>query len=76
VLLGAWCGMRCGEIIALKPEDIDLVAATVTVHENRVGLLESPVAFDAPPVAPFGRVLAGAYAAQGPGRPQSCLNRG
>lgn len=49
VLLGAWCGLRRGEIIALKPEDIDLHAATVTVDENRIELLESPVAFDAPP---------------------------
>jgi integrase len=49
VLLGAWCGMRRGEILALKPEDIDLRAATVSVDENRVELLESPVAFDAPP---------------------------
>lgn len=55
VLLGAWCGMRRGEIIALKPEDIDLKAATVTVHENRVELLESPVAFDAPPKTDAGK---------------------
>jgi integrase len=55
VLLGAWCGMRRGEIIALKPEDIDLQAATVTVDENRVELLESPVAFDAPPKTDAGK---------------------
>jgi integrase len=55
VLLGAWCGMRRGEIMALKPEDIDLAAATVTVNENRVELLESPVAFDAPPKTDAGK---------------------
>jgi integrase len=55
VLLGAWCGLRRGEIIALKPEDIDLAAATVTVDENRVELLESPVAFDAPPKTDAGK---------------------
>ena len=55
VLLGAWCGMRRGEIIALKPEDIDLAAATVTVRENRVELLESSVAFDAPPKTDAGK---------------------
>jgi hypothetical protein len=55
VLLGAWCGMRRGEIIALKPEDIDLAAATVTVRENRVELVESPVAFDALPKTDAGK---------------------
>lgn len=55
VLLGAWCGMRRGEIIALKPEDIDLKAATVTVRGSRVELLESTVAFDAPPKTDAGK---------------------
>ena len=49
VLLGAWCGLRRGEIIALTPRDIDLVAGTVTVRTNRVELLETRQAFDAPP---------------------------
>ncbi len=49
VLLGAWCGLRRGEIIALRPGDIDLVAGTVMVRTNRVELLESRQAFDAPP---------------------------
>lgn len=55
VLLGAWCGLRRGEIIALKPEDIDLEAGTVAIDENRVELLETPVAFDAPPKTDAGR---------------------
>ena len=49
VLLGAWCGLRRGEIIALTPGDIDLTAGTVTVRTTRVELLETRQAFDAPP---------------------------
>jgi integrase len=55
VLLGAWCGLRRGEIIALKPGDIDLRSGTVTVRENRVELLEAPTAFDAPPKTDAGK---------------------
>ena len=49
VLLGAWCGLRRGEIIALRPQDIDLAAGTVTIRTNRVELLEARHAFDARP---------------------------
>jgi integrase len=49
VLLAAWCGLRRGEIIALTPADIDLVAGTITVRTSRVELLETREAFDAPP---------------------------
>jgi integrase len=49
VLLGAWCGLRRGEIIALTPRDVDLEAGTVTVRTNRVELLATREAFDAPP---------------------------
>ena len=55
VLLGAWCGLRRGEIIALRPEDIDLDAGTVTVRTNRVELLETRQAFDAPPKTDAGK---------------------
>jgi integrase len=55
VLLGAWCGLRRGEIIALRREDIDLAAATVTVLRNRVELLETHREFDAPPKTDAGR---------------------
>lgn len=55
VLLGAWCGLRRGEIIALTPQDIDLVAGTVTVRTNRVELLETRQAFDAPPKTDAGK---------------------
>jgi integrase len=55
VLLGAWCGLRRGEIIALRREDIDLDAATVTVLRNRVELLETHREFDAPPKTDAGK---------------------
>ena len=55
VLLGAWCGLRRGEIIALTPQDIDLDAGTVTVRTNRVELLETRQAFDAPPKTDAGK---------------------
>src|SRR6185437_12420237 len=31
VLLAAWCGLRRGEVLGLRPADVDLVAGTVTV---------------------------------------------
>jgi integrase len=55
VLLGAWCGLRRGEIIALTPPDIDLEAGTVTVRTNRVELLATREAFDAPPKTDAGK---------------------
>jgi integrase len=55
VLLGAWCGLRRGEIIALHPQDIDLDAGTVTIRTNRVELLETRQAFDAPPKTDAGK---------------------
>src|SRR5450631_4357661 len=41
VLLAAWCGLRCGEIIGLRLEDVNVGSATVTVRRNRVELLEN-----------------------------------
>jgi integrase len=55
VLLGAWCGLRRGEIIALTPRDIDLPAGTVTVRTNRVELLQTRRAFDAQPKTDAGK---------------------
>src|SRR5262249_50245364 len=55
VLLGAWCGLRRGEIIGLRPQDIDLVSGTVFVRKNRVELLETPEAFDADPKTDAGK---------------------
>jgi len=34
VLLAAWCGLRRGEIFALKPDDVDWVKKTIRVDEN------------------------------------------
>src|SRR5665648_247230 len=34
VLLAAWCGLRRGEIFALKPDDVDWKNKTVRVDEN------------------------------------------
>jgi integrase len=55
VLLAAWCGLRRGEILALRRCDLDLHAGMVTVRHSRVELLESPVAFDADPKTDAGR---------------------
>ncbi|MBT8227021.1 MAG: site-specific integrase [Dactylosporangium sp.] len=55
VLLAAWCGLRRGEVIGLMIEDIDLAAGTVTVHRNRVELLETREAFDDDPKTDAGR---------------------
>jgi integrase len=55
VLLAAWCGLRRGEVLGLRPADVDLRAGTVTVRRNRVELLESPVAFDADPKTDAGK---------------------
>jgi integrase len=50
VLLAAWCGLRRGEVLGLRPAEVDLVAGTVTVRRNRVELLENNrAAFDAEP---------------------------
>jgi integrase len=39
VLLAAWCGLRFGELAALRREDIDLAANTVRVSETVTELL-------------------------------------
>jgi integrase len=55
VLLGAWCGLRRGEICGLRVGDVDLTAGTVTVRKNRIELLESPEAFDGDPKTEAGK---------------------
>lgn len=49
VVLAAWGGLRRGEILALRRADLDLEAATVSVHRNQVELLASRSRFDAKP---------------------------
>jgi integrase len=55
VLLGAWCGLRRGEIVGLRVADVNLAAGTVTVRKNRIELLETPEAFDAEPKTDAGK---------------------
>jgi integrase len=55
VLLGAWCGLRRGEVLGLFRGDVDLDAGTVTVRRNRVELLESARAYDKAPKTDAGQ---------------------
>ena len=56
VLLAAWCGLRRGEVLGLRRDDVDLAAGTVTVRRNRVELLEGGRdAFDAEPKTDAGK---------------------
>jgi len=54
VLLAAWCGLRRGEVVGLRVEDVDQAAATVRVCKNRVEL-DSGEAFDADPKTEAGK---------------------
>jgi integrase len=52
----AWCGLRRGEVLGLRRDDVDLVVGTVTVRRNRVELLEGGrAAFDAEPKTDAGK---------------------
>jgi integrase len=55
VLLGAWCGLRRGEVLGLLRDDVDLVTGTVIIRRNRVELLSPAQAFDAPPKTDAGK---------------------
>ena len=55
VALAAWCGLRRGEICALRLADVDLKAGTVTVRQSRVELLESGRKFDKDPKSEAGK---------------------
>jgi integrase len=56
VLLAAWCGLRRGEVLGLRREDVDLAVGAVTVRRNRVELLENGrAAFDAEPKTDAGK---------------------
>lgn len=54
VLLAAWCGLRRGEVCALRTVDVDLVGGVVWVQKNRVELLESPKKYDKAPKSDAG----------------------
>ena len=55
VVLAAWCGLRRGEVCALRVEDIDLEQGTVRVRKNWVELLEEPTRFEKDPKSAAGR---------------------
>lgn len=55
VVLAAWCGLRRGEVCALRVEDVDLSAGAVYVRANRVELLASGRAYDKDPKTRAGR---------------------
>lgn len=55
VLLAAWCGLRRGEVLGLRLDDVDLAAGVVTVRRNRVELLATGAAFDAEPKTDAGK---------------------
>jgi integrase len=49
VLLAAWGGLRRGEILALRREDVDLKAGVVSVNRNQAEMLEGRRRFDSRP---------------------------
>lgn len=55
VTLAAWCGLRRGEICALRNFDVDLEHGIVTVRRNAVELLESPRRFEKEPKSEAGK---------------------
>jgi integrase len=55
VLLAAWCGLRRGEVLGLRREDVDLTAGCVIVRRNRVELLATRASFDAEPKTDAGK---------------------
>ncbi len=55
VLLAAWCGLRRGELLGLRRDDVDLAAGLVTVRRNRVELLATGAAFDGEPKTDAGK---------------------
>ena len=54
VVLAAWCGLRRGEILALRRDDIDLKAGTVTVHRTQTEMLSTRQRFDSRPKSDAG----------------------
>ena len=55
VALAAWCGLRRGEICALRTTDVDLDHGRVTVRRNYVELLEAPRKFEKDPKSEAGK---------------------
>ena len=55
VVLAAWCGLRRGEVCALRVADVNLEEGTVRVHKNWVELLQAPVRFEKDPKTEAGK---------------------
>ena len=49
ILIGGWVGLRRGEIVALRREDVDLAAGVIHVRRSRLELLDRPVRKDKQP---------------------------
>lgn len=55
VVLAAWCGLRRGEVCALRTDDVDLESGLVRVRRNWVELLEEPTRFEKDPKSDAGK---------------------
>jgi integrase len=55
VVLASWCGLRRGEVCALRRTDVDLERGLVTVSKNWVELLESGVKYEKEPKSEAGK---------------------
>jgi len=55
VVLAAWCGLRRGEVCAIRTADVDLDAGLVRVAKNWVELLESPEKYEKDPKSEAGK---------------------
>lgn len=55
VVLAAWCGLRRGEVCALRTTDVDLENGIVRVRKNWVELLEEPKRFEKDPKSSAGK---------------------
>ena len=58
VLVGAWSGLRPGEVFALRRRDLDLGTASITVRQTLVEISGQPLAFGPPKTAAGRRVVA------------------
>lgn len=55
IVLAAWCGLRRGEVCALRTADVNLKSGQVTIRKNWVELLESPTKFEKDPKSEAGK---------------------
>lgn len=55
ILIGGWVGLRRGEIVALRREDVDLDRGVIQVRAARLELLAAPVRQDKDPKSRAGR---------------------